>query len=29
MFPSENELEQLYMIQKLFGTLPQNMLEMF
>jgi cyclin-dependent kinase-like len=29
MFPSENELEQLYMIQKLFGSLPQNMLEMF
>ncbi len=29
MFPSENELEQLYMIQKLLGTLPQNMLEMF
>jgi cyclin-dependent kinase-like len=29
MFPSENELEQLFMIQKLLGTLPQNMLEMF
>jgi cyclin-dependent kinase-like len=29
MFPSENELEQLYMIQKLLGNLPQNMLEMF
>ena len=29
MFPSENELEQLFMIQKLLGTLPQNMLELF
>jgi len=29
MFPSENELEQLYMIQKLLGSLPQNMLEIF
>jgi len=29
MFPSENELEQLYMIQKLLGNMPQNLLEMF